>query len=181
MAAPTRELRKSWGLSRTPPACYRSILRFSFAPSRRLSLILSPVLSSSLYLSTLLPSMSLSLSLPPPSSVREGAHATSTDTYMDVDVGGEDWRAGAGGLIPVPRGSRSAPHLREGAAASQTFRAETRFLTGNFVRLRLPHPAAASSSAAAARSSLEFFEFSRSAHGQSCPPPRSAMCRASSE
>lgn len=42
-------------------------------------------------------------------------------------------------LIPVPRGSRSTPHLREGVAASQTFRAETRFLTGNFVRLRLPH------------------------------------------
>jgi len=41
-------------------------------------------------------------------------------------------------LIPVPRGSRSTPHLREGVAASQTFRAETRFLTGNFVRLRLP-------------------------------------------
>lgn len=58
---------------------------------------------------------------------------------MDADVGGEDWRAGAaeGRLIPVPRGSRSTPHLREGVAASQTFRAETRFLTGNFVRLRL--------------------------------------------
>lgn len=60
---------------------------------------------------------------------------------MDADVGGEAWWAGAaeGRLIPVPRDSRSAPHLREGAAASQTFRAETRFLTGNFVRLRLPH------------------------------------------
>lgn len=61
---------------------------------------------------------------------------------MDADVGGEDWWAGAaeGRLIPVPRGSRSTPHLREGVAASQTFRAETRFLTGNFVRLRLSPP-----------------------------------------
>lgn len=90
--------------------------------------------------------LSLSLSYSPLSlsfsllSRHERARASTDTYYMDADVGGEDWWAGAaeGRLIPVPRGSRSAPHLREGAAASQTFRAETRFLTGNFVRLRLP-------------------------------------------
>lgn len=173
MAAPTRELRKSWGLSRTP---LRVTVPFSVSLSPRLTVFLSSCLSFSLSLSIFRPSCLLCLFLSR-FHLRlryERVHATTTDTYMDVDVGGEDWRGGAGGLIPVPRGSRSAPHLREGAAASQTFRAETRFLTGNFVRLRLPHPAAASSSAA--RSSLEFFEFSRSTHGQSCPPPRSTIC-----
>lgn len=87
--------------------------------------------------------LSLSLSYPLLSlfSRHERARASTDTYYMDADVGGEDWWAGAakGRLIPVPRGSRSTPHLREGVAASQTFRAETRFLTGNFVRLRLPH------------------------------------------
>ena len=91
--------------------------------------------------------LSLSLSYSPLSlsfslfSRHERARASTDTYYMDANVSGEDWWVGAaeGRLIPVPRGSRSAPHLREGAAASQTFRAETRFLTGNFVRLRLPH------------------------------------------
>lgn len=120
--------------------------------------------------------LSLSLSYSPLSlsfsllSRHERARASTDTYYMDADVGGEDWWAGAaeGRLIPVPRGSRSAPHLREGAAASQTFRAETRFLTGNFVRLRLPPTSATAASSSAARSSLEFFEFSRCMHGQSC-------------
>lgn len=61
---------------------------------------------------------------------------------MDADVGGEmELAVGRGGGFDtgVPRGSRSAAYLREAAAASQTFRAETRFLTGNFVRPHL-HP-----------------------------------------
>lgn len=125
MAAPTRELRKSWGLSRTPLVL----------PFHSLSLSLRPSIFLSLFLT--LPFLSLSFSL---LSRHERARASTDTYYMDADVGGEDWWAGAaeGRLIPVPRGSRSAPHLREGAAASQTFRAETRFLTGNFVRLRLP-------------------------------------------
>lgn len=99
------------------------------------------------------------LLLVPTRSVLARAHATTDMYYMDANVGGENWWAraavGGRGLIPVPRGSRSAPHLGEGAAASQTFRAETRFLTGNFVRLRLPPPSAAASSSAVARPSLE--------------------------
>lgn len=129
---------------------------FSFPSSLRLSLSLS------------YSPLSLSFSL---FSRHERARASTDTYYMDADVGGENWWAGAaeGRLIPVPRGSRSAPHLREGAAASQTFRAETRFLTGNFVRLRsLPPTSATAASSSAVRSSLEFFEFSRCTHGQSC-------------
>lgn len=125
MAAPTRELRKSWGLSRTP-------LVLSF---HSLSLFLRPSAFLSLFLAR--PPFPLIFSL---LSTR-----ACTRVYGHVLHGRRRrWRGLVGGgaaevrLIPVPRGSRSTPHLREGVAASQTFRAETRFLTGNFVRLRLP-------------------------------------------
>lgn len=142
MAVPTRELRKSWDLSRA---------RLFLFPSADFSRPPPPVF---LFLSSLFPSCSPPR---PNASVLARARATTDMYYMDANVGGENWwaRAAVGGLIPVPRGSRSAPHLREGAAASQTFRAETRFLTGNFVRLRLPPPSAAASSSAVARPSLE--------------------------
>lgn len=153
MAAPTRELRKSWGLSRTPLVL----------PFHSLSLFLRPSVSLPLFLTR---PLSLSFSL------------FSHDTSVHARVYGHvlhgrrrRWRGGAEGrLIPVPRGSRSTPHLREGVAASQTFRAETRFLTGNFVRLRLPPTpiSATAASSSVARPSLEFFEFSHCTHGQSC-------------
>lgn len=72
MAAPTRELRKSWDLSRTP---------FVFHP-----------FSLSLFLPF---SLSLSFSLISTPSVLARARASTDTYYMDVDVGGENWWAGA--------------------------------------------------------------------------------------
>lgn len=73
MAAPTRELRKSLDLSRTP-LLVLSILSFSF-PS-------------------FLP-LSLSFSLVSTPSVLARARASTDTYYMDADVGGEDWWARA--------------------------------------------------------------------------------------
>lgn len=153
-----RAKEKLGSLSRTPLVL----------PFHSLSLFLRPSVSLPLFLTR---PLSLSFSL------------FSHDTSVHARVYGHvlhgrrrRWRGlalrggGEGRLIPVPRGSRSTPHLREGVAASQTFRAETRFLTGNFVRLRLPPSpisATAASSSSVARPSLEFFEFSHCTHGQS--------------
>lgn len=80
MAAPTRELRKSWGLSRTP-FVFHSLFLFSF-------LSLPPFLP-----------LSLSFSLVSTPSVLARARASTDTYYMDANVGGEDsggpgWRGG---------------------------------------------------------------------------------------
>lgn len=145
MAAPTRELRKSWDLSRTSFVSIHSLFLFSF-----LSLFLS-----------------LPLSLVFSRLDTERARAC-TCVYGHVLHGRQRrWRGlvgrgdeGGGKLIPVPRGSRSCTVPSRRGCSQPDFPGRNSF---SHRQLRSPsspppHPAAASSPAA--RSSLDSFSSS---------------------